>query len=228
MILIFRHVDCEGPGYLLDVFEENNIDHKMIYIDQSVPVPTDLSGISGMVFMGGGMSVNDTLPWIDDELRLIKDAFSRDIPILGHCLGGQLMAKALGAEIYPNTVTEIGWFGVELIESGLSENYPNDFDAFHWHGETFSLPVDSTLLYANKHCSHQGFAYDKSIALQFHIEMNKVMVEEWSSRFYEQLSRPSDSIQSSEEINHRIESKIDALHKAADKIYMHWLGKVNQ
>lgn len=228
MILIFRHVDCEGPGYLLDVLERNKLDYELICIDQSAPVPTQLSGISGLVFMGGGMSVNDKLTWIDDELRLIQQAYSADIPVLGHCLGAQLMAKASGATIQANPVTEIGWFDVELVESSVSSPYPHDFTAFHWHGETFSLPERSTLLYSNKHCSHQGFEYGNSIGLQFHIEMNKAMVEEWTDRFAQQLSRPDDGIQSKEEITHELDTRIKALHSAADQIYLHWLSKVNQ
>ncbi|MDH5184223.1 MAG: type 1 glutamine amidotransferase [Gammaproteobacteria bacterium] len=228
MILIFRHVDCEGPGYLLDVLQTNKLDYKLVNVDQSDPVPADLSGITGMVLMGGGMSVNDDLAWIDDELSLIKQAYSRDIPVLGHCLGAQLMAKALGSTIRSNPVAEIGWFDVKCVESNISLSYPHDFSAFHWHGETFDLPNNSTLLYANEHCVHQGFAYDHSIALQFHIEMKQSMVEEWVRRFSTQISTPTDSVQSREEIVRDLDCRIETLHKAADKIYLHWLSKVNQ
>jgi len=228
MILIFRHVDCEGPGYLLDVLESNNLDYQMINIDQSEVVPDELSDVSGLVFMGGGMSVNDNLGWIGDELRLIKEAYNRDIPVFGHCLGAQLMAKALGAEITPNPVTEIGWFDVQRIDSDVSENYPADFTAFHWHGETFSLPENARPLYTNKHCIHQGFEYDKSIALQFHIEMKHAMVKDWSERFADQLAIEHESIQGMHDITDKLDIRIEQLHHAADHIYLHWLQNVNQ
>jgi len=228
MILIFRHVECEGPGYLLDVLQSTNLDYQMINIDQSADVPRSLSGISGLVFMGGGMSVNDDFRWIDDELRLISEAYNRDIPVLGHCLGAQLMAKALGAEITPNPVTEIGWFDVQRVNSDVSENYPADFTAFHWHGETFSLPENSRLLYTNKHCINQGFSYGKSIALQFHIEMKDAIVKDWSTRFADQIAVEHESIQSMEQITDKLDARLSQLHHAADKIYLHWLQNVNQ
>ena len=228
MILIFRHVDCEGPGYLLDVLESYGLDYRLLSVDLGHPIPKDLSGISGLVFMGGSMSVNDDLPWIAQELELIQKAYSRDIPILGHCLGAQLMAKAMGGKVEANPVTEIGWFDVQSVPSDLSQYYPDDFTAFHWHGETFSLPEGSTLLYANAHCAHQGFALGNSIGLQFHIEMQQPMVEEWTTRFAEQLSTPATAVQSAAEINRHLQQRIDALHCAADQIYQHWLGKINQ
>lgn len=228
MILIFRHVDCEGPGYLLDVLQANKLDHKVVNIDQSETVPVNLSGISGLVFMGGGMSVNDPLDWIDDELRLIQQAYSRDIPVLGHCLGAQLMAKALGAKISENSVTEIGWFDVQTVPSVESADYPAHFSAFHWHGETFNLPENSNLIYSNSHCKHQGFTYGKSVALQFHIEMQRSMVEDWCRRFAEQISIESESIQGKNEIIRNLEARIENLHCVADQIYLHWLRNVNQ
>ena len=98
-ILIFRHVACEGPGYLAEFLDRQQFPYSMICIDRNDPIPESLPDTSGLVFMGGGMSVNDDLPWIDQEMRLIRQAVDKNMPVLGHCLGGQLICKALGGQI---------------------------------------------------------------------------------------------------------------------------------
>ena len=124
-LYIFRHIDCEGPGYLAEVLERKGIPWQLIAIDTDVAVPHSIDGCSGLVFMGGPMSVNDDLPWIGQELALIRAAQTAGLPVLGHCLGGQLISKALGGEITANPVREIGWHPVRnqtprRPKSGLS------------------------------------------------------------------------------------------------------------
>ena len=108
-IAIFRHAPSEGPGYLADFLDARNLPWQLIRIDAGEPVPADARQFSGLVFMGGPMSVNDPLPWVESALTLIRDAVARDIPVLGHCLGGQLMTRALGGSVTKNAVKEIGW-----------------------------------------------------------------------------------------------------------------------
>jgi GMP synthase-like glutamine amidotransferase len=111
-LYIFRHIACEGPGYLAEVLARHNVPSRLIRIDAGDRVPDSLEGCSGLVFMGGSMSVNDPLPWLEQELSLIRAARAIDMPVLGHCLGGQLISKALGGEITRNPVKEIGWHPV--------------------------------------------------------------------------------------------------------------------
>ncbi len=113
-IAIFRHARSEGPGYFATFLNEHAIPWVMIRIDEGDAVPADASAFSGLVFMGGPMSVNDDLPWIPKVLALIRDAYAKDIPLLGHCLGGQLMSKALGGVVSKNPVKEIGWGKVDV------------------------------------------------------------------------------------------------------------------
>jgi GMP synthase-like glutamine amidotransferase len=123
-ITIFRHAAHEGPGYFADFLDRKGIGHRLIRVDCDDPIPESLDGISGLVFMGGPMSVNDPLPWIPKLTRLIQQAIAADVPVLGHCLGGQLMAKALCASITRNPVKEIGWFPVTVVEICPRRSWP--------------------------------------------------------------------------------------------------------
>ncbi len=111
-ILIFRHAPHEGPGYLADYLDRRGLPRRLIRIDRNDPVPTSIDGVPGIVLMGGPMSVNDPLPWIPKVTDLIRQAVAADVPVLGHCLGGQLISKALGGAITRNPVKEIGWLPV--------------------------------------------------------------------------------------------------------------------
>ena len=144
------------------------------------------------------MSVNDPLPWVDAELRLIRQAQQADLPVLGHCLGGQLIAKALGATVQANAVREIGWHAVQQSASSSPwlAGLPVSFAAFHWHGETFGIPEGAVHLLESQWCRHQAFSCGRILALQFHVEMTEAMVKEWANLYREELANPSASIQS--------------------------------
>src|SRR5687768_3370599 len=114
-VAIFRHFPTEGPGYFATYLDRRAIPYRLIKIDQGEPVPSRPAAFSGLVFMGGPMSVNDDLPWINGVLKLILSGVEEDIPVLGHCLGGQLIAKALGGVVSRNPVKEIGWGEVEVV-----------------------------------------------------------------------------------------------------------------
>src|SRR4051812_2337372 len=110
-VAIFRTSRSEGPGYFATYLERRSIPWEIVPLDEGVSVPRDPRGFSGLVFMGGPMSVNDDLPWIAPALELVREAVRKDVPALGHCLGGQLMSKALGGAVRRNPVKEIGWGG---------------------------------------------------------------------------------------------------------------------
>ena len=126
--------------------------------------------------MGGPMSVNDRLAWIPKVLRLIRAAVAADIPVLGHCLGGQLLSKALGGRVRANREKEFGWLPVARVDSPQTESWlaglPPRFEVFHWHGETFSLPAGATHLLRSRYCRNQAFVLGKNLGLQCHIEMS--------------------------------------------------------
>lgn len=134
-ILIFRHTESEGPGYFGEYLDLRGLSYKVICVDQGEVVPTSIEHASALVFMGGPMSVNDPLPWIEPELNLIRQAVEKEMPVLGHCLGGQLISKALGGSIGANPVKEFGWLEVTQQDNAATRAWlgelPQNFTAFH-------------------------------------------------------------------------------------------------
>ena len=224
-IYIFRHIACEGPGYFGEYLNRYQIPSRLIAIDLGDSVPADITDMGGLVFMGGPMSVNDPLPWIDAEVQLIRQAQQADLPVLGHCLGGQLIAKAMGATVKANAVKEIGWHDVQhsTPSSPWLAGLPLSFTAFHWHGETFDIPEGAVPLLESQWCRHQAFAWERTLALQFHVEMTDNMVKEWAGLYRKELANPSASIQSYEEMLSDLEMRAKMLQAVADVIYDRWL-----
>ena len=229
-IYIFRHISCEGPGYFGEFLNRYQIPSRLIAVDLGDGIPTSVAGMGGLVFMGGPMSVNDPLPWIEAELKLIRQARQAELPVLGHCMGGQLIAKALGAKVQPNAVKEIGWH--EIQQSAKASPWlaglPLSFEAFHWHGETFDIPEGAVHLLESRWCRHQAFAHGRMLALQFHVEMTEYMVKEWANLYREQLANPGNTIQSYDTMVSDLEMRIKTLQAIAEVIYDRWLPSATE
>ena len=226
-LTIFRHVACEGPGYLDAVLAQHSIPYRLVRIDLNEAVPPDLEATSGLVFMGGPMSVNDPLPWIRQELRLIEAAQARGMPILGHCLGGQLVSKALGGTVSANPVKEIGWHPVYKCNTPAASDWlatlPQESILFHWHGETFSIPDGAEVILESDNCAHQGFTAGNTLALQCHVEMTAPMVGEWATLYRDELFNPTATVQSREKMTANLDSRIATAQQVADRLYLRWL-----
>jgi GMP synthase-like glutamine amidotransferase len=229
-LTVFRHIACEGPGYLAELLERNTVPYDIIRIDQGDSVPGSINDSAGLVFMGGPMSVNDDLPWIEQELHLIRQAQAAGLPVLGHCLGGQLICRALGGTVGPNPVKEIGWHSVRGTETATARHWlgeqMSEAELFHWHGETFSLPEGAELLLENDNCAHQAFAIGNTLALQCHVEMTAPMVAEWASLYADELHHPAASVQSAEQMTTGLDDRIRAAQQVADRLYQRWLEPV--
>lgn len=228
-ILIFRHIECEGPGYFAQVLERHKLPYRIVAIDQGKTVPASLKDASALVFMGGPMSVNDLDQWIQDELKLIRAAITAGMPVLGHCLGGQLISKAMGAEVTFNPVREIGWHKVDRIANAESEAWLGGLEfpveLYHWHGETFALPAGVTPLLRSAFCANQAWVKDNTLALQCHVEMEPAMVNEWAELYADQIAEPTLSIQNREQMNENLAERIRAAQQVADVLYGEWLKR---
>lgn len=227
-VAIFRHVAHEGPGRLGAFLDGHGIPWQLIALDRGEAVPGSPAAWSGLVFMGGPMSVNDDLPWLPHSLDLIRRAVASDIPVLGHCLGGQLIAKALGARVDANPVKEIGWGEAQVTDAPEARAWFGDcrsFPAFHWHGETFTVPDGAIRILETPYCARQGFALGKHLALQCHVEMTAGMIEEWCRFGADEIAAAnSPAVQSPAAILAGIGPNLPAMSAVADRLYGHWIA----
>lgn len=229
-VAIFRHAPTEGPGYFATYLAARGIPWQVIKIDEGEAVPPDARSFSGLAFMGGPMSVNDDLPWIDLVLDLIRAAVEADAPVLGHCLGGQLMAKAMGGVVTRSAVKEIGWGRVDVLGNAEAGHWfgvrVKSFAAFHWHGETFSIPPGAVRIASSPHCGNQAFARGKHLAMQCHVEMTPELIRTWCldwGKEVRSLAARMPSVQTPAEMTDAVEEKVRALNAIADQLYSCWI-----
>jgi GMP synthase-like glutamine amidotransferase len=228
-VAIFRHSPGEGPGYFATFLDQHSIPWQLFKLDEGEAPPASPSEFSGLCFMGGAMSVNDDLPWIPPVLELIRGAVKQDIPVIGHCLGGQLMSKALGGVVSPNPVKEIGWGTVRVLdEEWLPET--RDFLSYHWHGETFSIPDGAKRVLESEYCGNQAFALGPHLGLQCHVEMTEDMIKNWSTGGAREIERAGEipSVQKQPQQLDQVEKKLDELHTIADKLYTKWISNLKR
>ena len=227
-VAIFRHSSTEGPGYFATYLDHRSIPWQLVKIDAGEAVPADPRSFSGLVFMGGPMSVNDDLPWIEPELQLIRAAVDADVPALGHCLGGQLMSKALGGAVSRNPVKEIGWGDISVLDVPPALQWfghaSPSFLSFHWHGETFTLPSGAQRILSSAYCENQAFALGKHLGMQCHIEMTREMVDSWCASGAREIQHSkSPAVQSVEEIKTDVDRRLANLHRIAEGAYDRWI-----
>ena len=229
-IAIFRHSSGEGPGYFATFLDAHGIPWQLICIDAGVMPPPSPEGFSGLCFMGGPMSVNDDLPWLPPLFALIRTAVASNVPVIGHCLGGQLISKALGGVVSKNPVKEIGWGEVEVTDPAACEWLgDNDrFEAFHWHGETFSIPAGATRILKSAWCENQAFVMGPHLGMQCHVEMTEAMIRLWCRQWADECATPSSSVLTPEQMSERIEERLATMRVAADRLYTRWIGGLNK
>ena len=183
-VVVFRHVPFEGLGHIQPVLEERGITIEFADLYQPGAKVPETGTAAGLIFMGGPMSVNDGLPYLNHEIECIRRAVNAGQPVLGVCLGAQLTAHALGGRVYRNPASEIGWFDIRrndgVQEDPLLRGLRDPETVFHWHNETFDLPHGAVLLASSERCQHQAFRVGSRIyGLQFHLEVTPEMIDDW-------------------------------------------------
>jgi GMP synthase (glutamine-hydrolysing) len=185
-LLVLQHVAHELLGTLNPLLKRAGFRIRYVNFARHPDAEPSLDGYDGLIVLGGPMSVNDAirLRHLTTELKLIEEAMRRDIPVLGICLGAQLIAKALGAAVYRNPEKEIGWHDVSPTDHASSDPLLMELQKtekiFQWHGETFDIPKSTSHLAFSPLCANQAFRYGTKVyGFQFHMEVDAPMIHRW-------------------------------------------------
>ena len=189
-VLVVQNTRIESLGYLGELLSRDGFDITSINAKHEI-IPN--KKFSLVVILGAPESANDDFPYLIEEQQLIKNSVNDDIPVLGICLGSQLIAKTFGAKVYSGPRKEIGFYNDLKISSASTffSGFQNPFTVFHWHGDTFDLPQGALRLASSEHYLNQAFQYKSAIGLQFHLEVNEEMVNLWLDNTKEKLQKIS-------------------------------------
>ena len=185
-VLLVQNTRIEGSGHLGDLLKEDGFEICSVNAKHEQIPEREFSLV---VILGAPESANDELPYLREEQMMIKKCVEKNIPVLGICLGSQLIAKTFGGKVYPGSKKEIGFYS-DLVPEGnsrLFSGFSNPFTVFHWHGDTFDLPEGATKLVHSKDYQNQAFQYQSAVGLQFHMEVNEEMVNLWLDKTEEKL-----------------------------------------
>ena len=187
-VLLVQNTKTEGSGYLGDLLKNDGFEITLVNAKHESLPEKDFSLV---VILGAPESANDNLPYLQAEQQLIKNCVEKNIPVLGICLGSQLIAKTFGAKVYRGPCKEIGFYNDLQIHNDTKffSGFKNPFTVFHWHSDTFDLPVDAVRLASSEHYLNQAFQYKSTVGLQFHLEVNEAMVNFWLDRTEDKLQK---------------------------------------
>jgi GMP synthase-like glutamine amidotransferase len=188
-IVIVQHEADVAPGTFELHLQARDRPYRVIRLHAGDALPESAEGLAGLCSLGGNMSVNDALPWIEPEIELMRDADRRGVPIIGHCLGGQLLARAFGAAVTRAAYAELGWGPVRIEDAAWSRDWlgesAGDVEFFQWHADTFALPAAARRVLTGAWCANQAFIIERAhtthLGMQFHIEMTPELVRLWAS-----------------------------------------------
>ncbi|HWH84103.1 MAG TPA: type 1 glutamine amidotransferase [Burkholderiaceae bacterium] len=230
-VLILQNLTPDGPGYLADWLVGRGIAFEVRNSEAGQGYPASIGGYRALALLGGEMSANDALPSLRQAERLILQAMERGIPVIGHCLGGQLMARALGARVVASPAPEIGWQPLQVADSAAARAWfgdePGERTVYHWHLESFDLPAGAERLATSAACPNQAFAIGPHLAMQFHVELDRHKLAAWSASVdpaYLRMQREHLSVQSGAAMRREAETALPAQQRFADHIYRRWLG----
>lgn len=197
--LAIRHVKIEHLGMLENVLKELGFEFEYLDTAEGQTLKRPLEDYNLLIVLGGYMGAyeENIFPFLSYEYRIIERALSLAIPILGICLGAQMLAKVLGARVYRGEKgKEIGWLKVyKRAHHPFFEDFPDELTVFQWHGDTFELPRGAIRVYSSEKYENQAFVYERVVGLQFHIEVDKEMVLEWAKHYQDELKQEGISFE---------------------------------
>lgn len=218
-ILCIKNISIETLGTFKDFFLSDGYSIKEILANKKVILSEKISDYDAIFILGGPMSVNDNLEYIHEEINLIQAAIELDIPMMGICLGSQLIASSCGGEVYRGLKKEIGWGKVQLVNKGQNSLFKNvnsdSMEVFQWHGDTFSLPSDADIL-SESDLYIQAFRFKKAFGVQFHLEVTKSMINTWIHAYRKELDNEKIN---KEEIFRNVDANISKLQNVSKIVY---------
>jgi GMP synthase (glutamine-hydrolysing) len=230
-VLVIEHTHGEGPGHFGAWLAERGRPMTLVRVHAGDTVPVDLDGYAGVCVLGGPMSANDEhLDHIRAELALMRLAVDRGLPVIGHCLGGQLLARVLGASVGPSPAPEIGWHQVNATETAAAQRWFGDARSpvvMQWHYEAFSLPQGATRLAGNDACPHQAFEWGGlHLGMQFHPEADQPTLDGWvvNDRLEAEALSGLPTAQSPAQIAEGCRPHLGPMRRLAFRIYDTWAG----
>ena len=233
MILIFKHIEIEGPETIGQFFVDEGFEIKILGLHKGDRLPGTFDHLDAVISLGGPMNVYEEgkYPFLKEENVFLQGILERGIPFMGICLGGQLLAKASGSKVGRSPEKEIGFAPVQLTAAGkkdpLFQGVAGPLDVFQWHEDMFEVPAAGTLLASSSVCPNQAFRVGKcAYGVQFHIEITDKSIREWSDEYFEAGDRTF--AEKKKAMLEDYQKKKDQFHGVADKIYMNFLDIILQ
>jgi GMP synthase-like glutamine amidotransferase len=240
-IVIVQHEADVAPGNFELHLQARGRSYEVIRLHAGDALPTSAARYAGLCSLGGNMSVNDPLPWVETEVELLRDAERHRVPVIGHCLGGQLLARAFDAPVTRAPHLELGWGRVAVDDKASAlEWLGDDADAvefFQWHSDTFALPADARRLLTGTWCANQAYVIERPgyahIGMQFHIEMTPELVKLWATdpaaaqeAAAERRRTGGPAVQTPREMLDDLETRAAGMYQVAAHLYDRWLRGV--
>ena len=225
---MFQNEECEHLGVFSKILNGNNISYQYIKLYEEEEIP-NLNDYSAIIILGGPMNVYEErkYPFLKKENSSIKEALKINKPMLGICLGAQIIARAAGAKVYPAKRKEIGWFTIDLTVEGRDDTVfkglERQLSVFQWHGDTFDMPTESKKLATSNLIPNQAFSIgETTYALQFHLEVTKQMISEWVNRYANELASLKEEVDTDKMMKYS-EQYIQPLNKHASLLFLNFL-----
>lgn len=226
-VAVFRFSRSEGPGRFGDWLSAHGRPFRLVALDLGEPVPGDPEAFAGIGMMGGPMGANDETPWRDPLAVLLRRAVDARVPVIGHCLGGQILSRALGGAVTKAPVAEIGWIDVESTDRDAAREWfggRDSMNVFEWHYDAFTIPPGAARVLANAFNENQAYVLDdRHIGFQCHVEMTRELVTAWCDMAPDELPAVSTpSRQSRADILGGLDAHVASLNALADGVYARW------
>jgi GMP synthase (glutamine-hydrolysing) len=225
-VVVLQHVGCETLGSIEVALQQAGLRFDYVRTFDGASVPATLEDAAGLIVMGGPMSVHETdrYPYLREEFRLIESALSLNKPVLGICLGSQLLAQVLGGRIYAGKQKEIGWYPVTLARSAATDrlwsDVPPTFTAYHWHGDVFDLPTGCEVLAGSALTARQAFRHgDNAYGILFHMEVTLPLIDGMTDAFADELQETGNS---AAQIREQAEEFLPPLERIGKTVFGRW------